>query len=88
MVPNEDGNYPVVNGVVRDYISGSADVEKDYDHPMIGFAIVNTGSAELTFKINGMTIPVSAGEMWDDCFEPFKNLQITATDTFKAVVRG
>lgn len=88
ITPNEDGNYPVVGGVVRDYFEGSADTEKNYTHTMIGFAIVNKGSATLTFEINGMTIPVDAGEAWDDCFEPFNTVTITATGEFKAVVRG
>lgn len=73
--------------IVKEVISGSANVTKAYGSPMFGFAITNDGLADLTFTINSLTITVKPGESFDDLFEPFNGVVINATDAFRSVVR-
>jgi hypothetical protein len=53
-----------------------------------GFGIINTGASDLTFTINDITITVSSGESFENVFESFSSVVVTATDTFKAIVKG
>lgn len=73
--------------VVKDAFSGSVSVSKTYPIDMFGFGIVNDGVADLTFSIGTFTITVKPGETFDDLFEPFTTVVVTATDAFRAVVR-
>lgn len=73
--------------IVKDAFSGVTSITKGYASPMFGFAITNDGLANLTFTINGFTITVKPGESFDDLFEPFTGVVITATDAFRSVVR-
>lgn len=50
-------------------------------------AIFNRSEAELTLNVNGIAIPVPAGESFDGVFRPFKTVLVAATGAFDAVVR-
>lgn len=73
--------------VVKDAFNSTESVTKSYSTPMFGFGIVNDGETDLTFSINSFTIVVKPYEAFDDLFEPFTSVTITATDAFRAVVR-
>jgi hypothetical protein len=93
------GEYEVITGrngansfiekgrVVKDAFNGSESVSKTYPMDMFGFGIVNDGIADLTFSIGAFTLTVKPGETFDDLFEPFTTVVVTATDAFRAVVR-
>jgi hypothetical protein len=51
-----------------------------------GFSIVNDGTADLSFTINGYTRTVRPGEGYNALFEPFKSLTINATSAYRAEV--
>lgn len=73
--------------IVKDVFGGTSTITKTYDTPMFGFGIVNDGVADLTFSVNQFNILVKQNESFDDLFEPFQTVTITATDAFRAVVR-
>jgi len=73
--------------LVKDVFNGSSTVSKTYATNMYGFGIVNDGEADLTVTINTFDIVVRPGESFDDLFDPFQSLIVTATDNFRAVVR-
>lgn len=73
--------------IVKDVINGTSNVTKGYASPMFGFGIVNDGLADLTFTINGLTVTVKPGESFDDLFEPFTGVVISASGAFRSVVR-
>lgn len=79
--------------VLKDAFSGSTTITKTYTTEMFGFGIVNdteVGSdtaADLTFQINGFEITVKPSEAFDDLFEPFQTVTVTATGPYRAVVR-
>jgi chitodextrinase len=52
------------------------------------FYINNTGNSDLTFTINGITLTVKATEEFEDIFDPFTQVIVTATSTFDANVSG
>ena len=52
------------------------------------FAIVNKGAADLTFTINGITITVEVTQAFEDWFEDFTTVTVTATTAFSAIVKG
>jgi hypothetical protein len=74
--------------VVKDSFSGTANTTKTYDSDMTNFVINNTGATSLSFVINGITIPVNAGASFDDAFEPFRQITITASGAYNALVKG
>lgn len=96
---NKTGRYEVLTGrdgansfiekgrIVKDYIRSDKSEQRSYPTGMSGFAIVNDGNSDLTFTINGMEILVEPFESFDDLFDPFTEVIITATDRFRAVVR-
>lgn len=51
-----------------------------------GFSIINDGSADLTFTINGNTRTVKPGENYSALFDAFTSLTITATSAYRAEV--
>ena len=52
------------------------------------FSIINKGAADLTFTINGITITVEVTQCFEDYFEEFKTVTVTATTAFSAIVKG
>jgi hypothetical protein len=51
-----------------------------------GFSIMNDGTADLTFTINGNTRTVKPGEGYSSLFEPFTSLTIDSTSAYRAEV--
>jgi hypothetical protein len=51
-----------------------------------GFAIVNDGTADLTFTINGNTRKVKPGEAHDSLYEAFTSVTVNATSSYRAEV--
>lgn len=52
------------------------------------FYINNTGNVDLTFTINNITFTVKASEEYEDIFDPFTQVIVSATSTFEANVSG
>lgn len=73
--------------IVKDVFSASGNLTKTYETEMYGIGIVNDGLSDVTVTINGFSILVKPGESFDDLFEPFKEIQFTAADSFRAVIR-
>lgn len=88
-ITGRDGaNYFIEKGrIVKDAITGSTTITKGYPTKMFGFGIVNDGTTDLSFTINSFTITVKPHETFDDLFEPFTAITITATGPYRAVVR-
>jgi hypothetical protein len=51
-----------------------------------GFSIVNDGTSDLTFTINGNVRTVKPGENYNALFEAFTSLSINATGAYRAEV--
>jgi hypothetical protein len=51
-----------------------------------GFSIINDGTADLTFTIQGNTRTVKPGENYSALFEAFTSLTINATGAYRAEV--
>jgi hypothetical protein len=51
-----------------------------------GFSIINDGTADLTFTINGNIRTVKPGENYNALFEAFTSLSISATGAYRAEV--
>lgn len=73
---------------VKDAFPGTGNATKTYTDNMVGFAINNKGTSDLSFVINGITIVVEAGGAYDDLFDPFKTVSIIASGSYYAEVRG
>lgn len=73
---------------VIEYFSGSANTTKTVNGHATGFGIVNDGSSDLTFTINGLTITVKIGETFDDDFPYFESVTVTTTGAFRGWIRG
>jgi hypothetical protein len=80
-------NTDLLEGTIVDSISGSGNLVHNFAVPCRGFSILNDGTADLTFQIGSVTVPVKAGASFDDKFFIFKQVTITSTSTFKFVGR-
>ena len=73
--------------IVKDVYNGSANATRNYSENMFGMAVVNDGQAQLTVAVNAFTIIVNPGEAFDDLFDAFTSVTVTATDDYRLVVR-
>lgn len=92
--------YQVVNGrkgatfvqlfglAAKEPFSGAEDTNYVFSEPMYGFVIKNDGNTPLTFTIHGFTFTVMADEVFEDYFEPFSQVKIVTTSSFRAYGRG
>lgn len=91
-VLREDGSYvnetDLLNLPVQGVYGGSGNATISLDNKMTGFAIVNRGTAPLTFHIGWVSVVVAAGESFEDIFEPYDSLQVDATGAWSACVKG
>ncbi|SEC07154.1 chitobiase/beta-hexosaminidase C-terminal domain-containing protein [Paenibacillus sp. GP183] len=58
----------------------------NFSENMHNFYIKNTGTSDITFTINSITITVKASEEFEDVFDPFTSMSISGTSTFTANV--
>lgn len=65
---------------------GSANITKTFTSSRYGFSIVNDGTADVSFTINGQTRKVKPGESYNALFEPFTTVTIAAASAYRAEV--
>lgn len=65
---------------------GNTNETKSFTGERWGFSIVNDGTADLTFTINGQTRKVLPGEGYNALFEPFTSVFINAASPYRAEV--
>lgn len=96
---NENTNqYEVIKGrygansfiqlgtVAQESWEGSASITKTFPTNRYGFSIMNDGTADLTFTINGNTRTVKPGEGYNSLFAAFTSVIITASSAYRAEV--
>lgn len=71
-------------GVAREPFSGSSNVTHTFSQPMTGFVISNDGTNDLTFTIGNYTFIVKSGEVYEDSFDSFTQVLVSATSAFRA----
>lgn len=69
---------------IIDYFEGTDNVTHTFSQIVSGFGITNDGSSDLTVTINGLTITVKAGEVFEDSFVSFTTATITTTVPYRA----
>jgi hypothetical protein len=88
---------PFINGMrVIDYIAGNANVTQTYTFPgttkanncIYGLKIKNDGAADDTVTVNGLTMTIKAGEVFEEALSPTNTFTITGTSAFRCWVRG
>ena len=72
--------------VAQEAWEGSANITKTFPSNRYGFSIMNDGTADLTFTINGQTRRVKPGEGYSALFPAFTSITITATSAYRAEV--
>lgn len=65
---------------------GSVNETKTFTSNRYGFSVMNDGTADLTFTINGQTRKVKPGEAYSALFQPFTSVTITASTPYRAEV--
>jgi hypothetical protein len=65
---------------------GTTTETKNFPSDRFGFSIINDGTANLTFTINGQTRKLLPGEGYEALFEAFTSVQINATSPYRAEV--
>ena len=76
---------------VIDYISASANTTKTYTNGVCsvqGLKIKNDGASSITVTVNGLTMTILAGEVFDETVQPTNTFTINATTAFRCWVRG
>lgn len=72
--------------VAQEAWEGSANITKTFTSNRHGFSIINDGTADLTFTINGNTRRVKPGEGYNALFPAFTSVTIAATSAYRAEV--
>ncbi|WP_312117970.1 hypothetical protein [Brevibacillus reuszeri] len=72
----------------KEPFNGASNTVQVFSEPMYGFVIINDGASELTFTINNDTFTVKEGEVFEEFFEPFKQVTIVASAPFRAYGKG
>lgn len=65
---------------------GNSTITKTFESKRYGFSVMNDGIADLTFTINGQTRKVYSGEGYNALFEPFTQVVIHASSSYRAEV--
>jgi hypothetical protein len=65
---------------------GSITETRNFPSDRYGFSVINDGTADLTFTINGQTRKLLPGEGYDALFEAFTSVQINASSPYRAEV--
>lgn len=73
--------------VVKEYFEGNTNITKSFSEDMDGLTISNDGATDMTVVINEITIPVKAGEVFDETFEPFTEVTINTSGSYRAYVK-
>lgn len=72
--------------VAQEAWEGSVNITKTFPSNRYGFSIMNDGTADLTFTINGNTRRVKPGEGYNALFTAFTSVTIEATSAYRAEV--
>lgn len=72
--------------VAQEAWEGSSNITKTFTSNRYGFSILNDGTADLTFTINGNTRRVKPGEGYNALFPAFTSVTITASSAYRAEV--
>lgn len=88
VIEGRDGanSFIQLGTVAQEAWEGSASLTKSFASDRYGFAVLNDGTADLTFTINGQTRRVKPGEGYSALFEPFTVVTIEATSAYRAEV--
>lgn len=78
----------IPKGNVIGFFSGTESVDHSFTQDLRAFGISNDHTASLSFAINAETVTVLPGEVFEDNFQWFKDVSITATGPFRAWGRG
>ena len=87
-VVKEDGT--IVNEAVsaKQPFNGSSSQTFNFGSKMRGLVISNDVTTDLTFTINGETYTVKGGEVFEELFDPFTQVVITAQGEYRGYVKG
>jgi hypothetical protein len=75
--------------VILETVNGTGNKNYTFKQYCTGFVITNDdATSDLTIQINGITITVKAGEVFEGDFSKFNNVVITAVGSYRAYGRG
>lgn len=72
--------------VAQEAWEGSSNTTKSFPSSRYGFSILNDGTSDLTFTINGNTRRVKPGEGYNALFPAFTSVSIVASSPYRAEV--
>lgn len=88
VIEGRDGanSFIQLGTVAQESWEGSVNITKTFPANRYGFSIMNDGTADLAFTINGNTRTVKPGEGYNALFPAFTSVTITATSAYRAEV--
>lgn len=72
--------------VAEESWEGNTSIVKQFQDSRYGFSIVNDGTTDLTFDINGQVRRVKPGESYYSLFKAFTSVSIVAESLYRAEV--
>lgn len=92
------GNFPTEQNVtvlnpykpleLKESFSGTGNLSKTFSATMKSLWFKNDGATDITITISGTTFVIKAGEVFDERFAAFTTMDIVATESYRARVRG
>lgn len=87
IVGNHGANSFIQLGTVAmESWSGNSNITTTFPSERFGFSIINDGSTDVTFTINGNTRTIKKYESYNALFEPFTSVEIETTSEYRAEV--
>lgn len=88
VIQGRDGanSFIQLGTVAQESWEGSSNITKTFPANRYGFSVMNDGTGDLTFTINGQTRKVKPGEGYSALFPAFTSVTITASSAYRAEV--
>jgi len=73
---------------VKESFTGTGNLSKTFGAAVKSLWFKNDGASDMTITIGGIPFIVKGGETFDECFPAFTTMDIVATESYRARVRG
>ncbi|WP_085521434.1 hypothetical protein [Tuberibacillus sp. Marseille-P3662] len=76
----------LTGSIVEEAWDGSTNETKTFNKGMTGFSLINDGSSNVVVTINNIKITTKPGEVFEGHFHKFMEVNIIASDKYRALV--
>lgn len=83
---DKDGNVYHLDAKIKESFSGSVDQTFTFAAARKGITLSNDGSEDLTLTVNGISLVIKTGEVFEGRFDPFTSASVAGTAPYRGYV--